>query len=134
MAGEHGGATPALPVAMGAKERRVHRAFRQQSSMECLMECTVAASAQKLQLAFHLTLECEELWTSLLVTPMAAVELLGSGRVRLAWTDVGSVGVERRPFLTKIAKFCQGLSHLRLDPVDCGLRSAVTVRVRDAGS
>ena len=43
MAGEHGGATPALPVAMGAKERRVHRAFRQQSSMECLMECTVAA-------------------------------------------------------------------------------------------
>ena len=47
MAGEHGGATPPLPVAMGAKERRVHRAFRQQSSMECLMECTVAAICAK---------------------------------------------------------------------------------------
>ena len=47
MAGEHGGATSALPVTMGAKERRVHRTFRQQSSMECLMECTVAAIGAK---------------------------------------------------------------------------------------
>ena len=47
MAGEHGGATPASPVTMVAKERRVHRTFKQQSSMECLMECTVAAIGAK---------------------------------------------------------------------------------------
>ena len=48
---------------------------------------------------------------------MAAIELLGIGQVRAAWTDVGSVGVVRRPSLRKIARFSQGLSHLRLDNV-----------------
>ena len=74
-------------------------------------------SAQKLQLAYHLTLDCEQLRTSLLVRSLALIELLGMGWVRVAWTDVGGVGVVRRPFLTKIAKFCQGLVHLRLDLV-----------------
>ena len=48
---------------------------------------------------------------------LAPMELLGMGRVWVAWTDVGGVGVVRRPFLTKIAKFCQGLVHLRLEHV-----------------
>ena len=49
---------------------------------------------------------------------LAPMELLGMGRVWVARTDVGGVGVVRRPFLTKIAKFCQGLVHLRLEHVD----------------
>ena len=82
-------------------------------------------SPQKLQLAYHLTLEREELRTSLLVHPMAVIELLGMGPgpgVREARTDVGSVGVVRRPSLRKIDRFSQGLSHLRLDPVEGGRR------------
>ena len=47
MAGEHSGAAPASPVTLGAKERRVHCTSRQQSSMEPLMECTVAAIGAK---------------------------------------------------------------------------------------
>ena len=74
-------------------------------------------SPQKLQLAYHLTLDCEHLRRSLLVRSLAPMELLGMGRVWVAWTDVGGVGVVRRPFLTKIAKFCQGLVHLRLEHV-----------------
>ena len=73
--------------------------------------------AQKLHLAYHLTLEREELSTSLLDAQMARNELYLCAHLRAAWTDVGSVGVVRRPFLTKIDRFCQGLSHLRLDPV-----------------
>ena len=48
---------------------------------------------------------------------MARHELYLCAHLRAAWTDVGGVGVVRRPFLTKIAKFSQGLVHLRLDPV-----------------
>ena len=50
---------------------------------------------------------------------MAAIKLLGSGMVRVAWTDVGDVGVRvvRRPALRKIDRFSQGLSHLRLEHV-----------------
>ena len=54
---------------------------------------------------------------SLLVRSLALIELLGTDRVREAWTDVGGVGVGRRATLTKIDRFCQGLSHLRLEHV-----------------
>ena len=74
-------------------------------------------SAQKLQLAYHLTLDCEQLRTSLLVRSLALIELLGTGRVREAWTDVGGVGVVRRATLRKIVMFSQGLAHLRLEHV-----------------
>ena len=53
---------------------------------------------------------------------MTLIELYGMGRVRVAWTDVGGVGVVRRPILRKIVKFSQGLVHLRLDPVIFTLR------------
>ena len=78
-------------------------------------------SAQKLQLAYHLTLDCEQLRTSLLDAQMALIELHLCAHLREAWTDVGGVGVVRRATLRKIVRFSQGLSHLRLEHVGTGL-------------
>ena len=60
---------------------------------------------------------------------MALIGLHLCEHLRVAWTDVGDVGVVRRPALTKIDRFCQGLSHLGLDPV--GLLCASTKIVFD---
>ena len=49
---------------------------------------------------------------------MALIELHLCEHLWVAWTDVGDVGVVRRPALRKIDKFSQGLVHLGLDPVD----------------
>ena len=117
MAGEHGGTTPASPVTMGAKERRVHRTFRQKSSMEPLRDARSPPSAQKLQLPYHLPVDCEQLCTSLLDAQMARHELYLCAHLRAAWTDVGGVGVVRRPIVRNFAKFSHILVHLRLDPV-----------------
>ena len=51
---------------------------------------------QKLQLAYHLTLDCEQLRTSLLDAQMALIELHLCAHLREAWTDVGGVGVAPR--------------------------------------
>ena len=48
---------------------------------------------------------------------MARHELYLCAHLRAAWTDVGGVGVVRRPILRKIVKFSQGLVHLRLEHV-----------------
>ena len=74
-------------------------------------------SPQKLQLAYHLTLDCDELCTSLLDAQMALIGLHLCEHLRVAWTDVGGVGVVRRPALRKIDRFSQVLVHLGLDPV-----------------
>jgi hypothetical protein len=68
---------------------------------------------------------------SLLVRSLALIELLGMGRARAAWTDVVGVGVVRRPILRKIAMFSQGLSHLRLDPVQCKQQTRVPQGAQD---
>ena len=50
-------------------------------------------------------------------SPVALIELYRRDHQQKAWTDVGGVGVVRRPTLRKIVKFSQGLSNLGLDPV-----------------
>ena len=59
----------------------------------------------------------DQLWMRRLDTPTARALLLGSAHLREAWTDFGDVGVGRRATLTKIDKFCQGLTHPGVDPV-----------------
>jgi hypothetical protein len=53
-------------------------------------------------LAYHLMMDCEQLWTQLLATPLALIKLYGSGGVCMAWTDFGTVGVVRRAEMTQI--------------------------------
>ena len=55
---------------------------------------------------------------------MARHELYLCAHLRAAWTDVGGVGVVRRPILRKIVKFSQGLVHLRLEHVANAIKPA----------
>ena len=74
-------------------------------------------AAQKFQTAYHLMVDCEQLQTPLLVSPVALIKLHRRARSRVAWTEFGSVGVGRRAILGRRDKFSQGSAHPGLDPV-----------------
>ena len=76
-----------------------------------------APPAQKLQLAYHLTSEREQLWMPLLDGSLTLVSLRGTAHLREAWTDFGGVGAGRRACLRKIDKFSQGFTHPQLEHV-----------------
>ena len=61
-------------------------------------------------------IDCEQLQTPLLVSPVALIKLHRRARSRVAWTEFGSVGVGRRAVLGKSDKSSQGSGHPGLDP------------------
>ena len=63
------------------------------------------AAAQKFQTAYHLMIDCEQLQTPLLVSPVALIKLHRRARSRVAWTEFGGVGEGRRTSLRQIDKF-----------------------------
>ena len=75
------------------------------------------AAAQKFQTAYHLMIDCEQLQTPLLVSPVALIKLHRRARSRVAWTEFGGVGEGRRAVLGKSDKSSQGSGHPGLDPV-----------------
>ena len=62
---------------------------------------------QKLDLAYHLMIVCENVWTPLLDAQMALSKLHLCALVWEAWTDFGSVGAGRRAVLGKSDKISQ---------------------------
>ena len=66
------------------------------------------AAAQKFQTAYHLMMDCEQLQTPLLVSPVALIKLHRRARSRVAWTEFGGVGEGRRAVLGKSDKSSQG--------------------------
>jgi hypothetical protein len=61
MAGEHVDGTVGSSMCTSVEESRVHCILSQLASMECWLTARSPPSAQKLQLAYHLTLNCEQL-------------------------------------------------------------------------
>ena len=66
-----------------------------------------AAAAPKLDTAYHLMTQREQLQTPLLHSPSALIALRGTALVREAWTDIGIVGAGRRADLTRGETFRQ---------------------------
>ena len=62
-------------------------------------------------------MDCEQLQTPLLVSPVALIKLHRRARSRVAWTEFGSVGVGRRAALGQNDKSSEGSGHPGLDPV-----------------
>ena len=52
-------------------------------------------------------IDCEQLQTPLLVSPVALIKLHRRARSRVAWTEFGGVGEGRRTSLRQIDKFSQ---------------------------
>ena len=76
------------------------------------------AAAQKFQTAYHLMIDCEQLQTPLLVSPVALIKLHRRARSRVAWTEFGGVGEGRRTSLRQIDKIVfSDPGHPGLDPV-----------------
>jgi hypothetical protein len=71
-------------------------------------------------------IDCEQLQTPLLVSPVALIKLHRRARSRVAWTEFGSVGVGRRAALGQNDKSSEGSGHPGLDPV--GSRSLPLIR------
>ena len=80
------------------------------ASLPCMTLASVTAKVPSCQLAYHLLTAHDQFKMSLLDAQMARPELHLCARLRDAWTDVGGVGVVRRPGLGKIdmnsARFC----------------------------
>ena len=66
--------------------------------------------------AYHVMIDCEQLQTPLLVSPVALIKLHRRARSWVAWTEFGSVGLGRRAVLGKSDKSSQGSGHPGLDP------------------
>ena len=65
-------------------------------------------------------IDCEQLQTPLLVSPVALIKLHRRARSRVAWTEFGSVGVGRRAVVRKSDTF----SHTPTHPAARGLDPA----------
>ena len=104
MAGKRATMTAVLLVCMAADERDGECTLSLLSTLIALLPAVTV----NVHLAYHLMMDCEQLWTRLLVTPVALIKLYGSGGVCMAWTDFGTVGVVRRTILGRSDKFSQG--------------------------